>query len=305
MNIRYLFFLTVLVSSCASIRGTLDRTKPVGLKGPIISREGYSLQYYEECRVAHWVSYKIQPQNLVKNAVRKNNFKSDELLVCPQASLKDYDEPFYDRGHLARANLFTKSQDLMDESFRLSNIVPQDPYMNRYGAWRKAESFEYKLAKKSKSIFVVSGPVISKLQTERIGDVCVPLMLYKVIYEPGENKGYAFLIPNQKEKKNLEDYVTTIDEIEKLTGLDFFHELPDTEETIIESQINYPSFNQTSTLASYDETPYFYENDPMVKKSRRNICHEKGSTYYRQTVHFTSFRNIQDCVSSGGRLPQR
>ena len=45
-------------------------------------------------------------------------------------------------------------------------------------------------------------------------------------------------------------------------------------------------------------------NNPNVKKSTSNICHEKGSQYYKQTKNYDSFSSIEDCLNSGGRLPR-
>ncbi|MDC0046907.1 hypothetical protein OAJ20_04690 [Candidatus Pelagibacter sp.] len=45
-------------------------------------------------------------------------------------------------------------------------------------------------------------------------------------------------------------------------------------------------------------------NSPIVKKSLTNICHEKGSQYYKQTKKYESFNTIEDCLNSGGRLPK-
>ena len=45
-------------------------------------------------------------------------------------------------------------------------------------------------------------------------------------------------------------------------------------------------------------------NNPNVKKSTSNICHEKGSQYYKQTKKYESFNSIEDCLESGGRLPK-
>ena len=45
-------------------------------------------------------------------------------------------------------------------------------------------------------------------------------------------------------------------------------------------------------------------NNPHVKKSTSNICHEKGSQYYKQTKKYESFSSIEDCLNSGGRLPR-
>ena len=47
------------------------------------------------------------------------------------------------------------------------------------------------------------------------------------------------------------------------------------------------------------------QNDsPNVKKSTSNICHEKGSQYYKQTKKYEDFNTIEDCLNSGGRLPR-
>jgi len=39
-----------------------------------------------------------------------------------------------------------------------------------------------------------------------------------------------------------------------------------------------------------------------VKKSRTGICRVPGSSYYSRTKHFTSFKTIDECLNSGGRL---
>ena len=54
-------------------------------------------------------------------------------------------------------------------------------------------------------------------------------------------------------------------------------------------------------LASCDN---IQTDNPNVKKSTSNICHEKGSQYYKQTKKFESFNSIEDCLNSGGRLPR-
>ena len=54
-------------------------------------------------------------------------------------------------------------------------------------------------------------------------------------------------------------------------------------------------------LASCDN---IQTDNPNVKKSTSNICHEKGSQYYKQTKKYESFNTIEDCLNSGGRLPR-
>ena len=45
-------------------------------------------------------------------------------------------------------------------------------------------------------------------------------------------------------------------------------------------------------------------NNPKVKKSLSNICHQEGTQYYKQTSNFKPFNSIEDCLNSGGRLPR-
>ena len=44
--------------------------------------------------------------------------------------------------------------------------------------------------------------------------------------------------------------------------------------------------------------------NPNVKKSSNDICHEIGSQYYKQTKRYEGFISIEDCLDSGGRLPR-
>ncbi|MGE0466420.1 MAG: hypothetical protein AB7P44_08270 [Steroidobacteraceae bacterium] len=44
------------------------------------------------------------------------------------------------------------------------------------------------------------------------------------------------------------------------------------------------------------------EADPAVKKSRRGICHERGTISYVQTIYFEPFESMKACLATGGRL---
>jgi endonuclease G len=68
--------------------------------------------------------------------------------------------------------------------------------------------------------------------------VTVPKYYYKVIYDPKrQGKMIAFLMPNENSSKPLKDFVVTVDSLERMTGIDFFPELPDIIESALESQI--------------------------------------------------------------------
>jgi len=41
---------------------------------------------------------------------------------------------------------------------------------------------------------------------------------------------------------------------------------------------------------------------PPVRKSSSDICYDKKSQYYAQTTTFTAYRNMKECMASGGRM---
>lgn len=43
----------------------------------------------------------------------------------------------------------------------------------------------------------------------------------------------------------------------------------------------------------------------IVKKSKSGICHDQFSNFYERTKNYSAFESIQECISSGGRLPKR
>lgn len=234
-------FIILLISFAAH---AWDVDLPKGKSGQIIQRQGYSLRYNTDCKIPHWVSYVVSKDNLTGNISRTNDFREDSEIRGPQAGLEDYRGSGYNRGHMARAGLFTTSRKLKSESFILSNIVPQDAYMNQNGAWRKAEDFEEDSIEKFGEAQIISGPVLDA-NMQRIGpnEVCVPNYLFKVIYRGGSNpQGIAFIIPNFRTSEYYRSYAVSIDELETLTGLDFLSALPDREEKRIEASFDFSNW---------------------------------------------------------------
>jgi len=67
--------------------------------------------------------------------------------------------------------------------------------------------------------------------------VTIPLKYYKVLYSPEKNSMIGFLLPKIGSSSELKSFVVTVDSIESITGIDFFHELPDQIENKLESEI--------------------------------------------------------------------
>ncbi len=207
----------------------------------IIKHYAYSLQYDEKHEQADWVAYLLTKEHLSGNAKRKDNFRADKSVSTHSANVKDYKNSGYDRGHLAPAADMKWSDQAMSESFFMSNMSPQKPRFNR-GIWKDLELQVRKWADKDSKLFIVTGPILTDELKKTIGDnkVTVPDSYYKVILdiqEP-EIKAIGLVIPNKKGEKALKAYSMSVDEVERLTGIDFFERLPNKFEDELESKYN-------------------------------------------------------------------
>ena len=143
---------------------------------------------------------------------------------------------------------FARSARAMSATFVLSNAVPQRPNLNRR-IWAELEDQVRELARAHGSIWVFTGDLFlhrngTPAEPRRfIGPdrVAVPTHFYKVILCQDADDTvelFAFLLPNQLNPLSGTpgDFLTTVDRIEALSGLDFFSALPDTLETRLERQ---------------------------------------------------------------------
>ena len=210
-----------------------------GPKDLVITHTGYTLSYDVNFKQAVWVAYELTEEETKAVVERKDHFLPDPLLKSGSAAKTDYDKK-YDQGHLAPCADMCYSFKTMDESFYLSNISPQVPGFNR-GIWKRLEDQVRQWAIDNKAVYIVTGGILTKgLPTIGSNKVAVPHYFYKVILdytEPGI-KGIGFILPNESSKEPLQQYAVTIDSVEKVTNIDFFYQLPDDREKLIESKID-------------------------------------------------------------------
>lgn len=216
---------------------------PTSTTGQVINHEFYSLSYNEEHEQAEWVAYELTKESLiVPNVERTGNFRPDPKVSKASASDRDYRGSGYDRGHMAPAGDMAFSTNAMSQTFYMSNMSPQIRNFNG-GIWRELEENVRDWAYQNKHLYVITGPVLRGPMRERIGPngVSVPDKYYKVIldYTEPEAKAIAFLMSNEISYQPLHKYAVTIDEVEEVTGIDFFHELlDDTTEEQLESSFD-------------------------------------------------------------------
>jgi endonuclease G, mitochondrial len=255
--------------------------------GEVVEHTYYTLSYSEENEQAEWVYYILTDEMLAGTTSRTDNFKADQLVSTLSAGPTDYEGTGYDRGHLCPAGDMTLNLVAMSESFYMSNMSPQAPSFNR-GIWQKLEGTVRNWAHNEKVIHVVTGPVFK----DNLGvlpdcGVTIPGYFYKVVFDStGEQKMIAFVLPNAKGVKQLPEYVVTVNNVENLTGIDFFAALPDSIETRLEANSNASlwEFKEFHGAASVEGTTV--QCMGLVKSTgvrcRNNTTNENGYCHLHQ-----------------------
>ena len=205
----------------------------------IIRHTGYTLSYNEENELPSYVAYELTRAEVLGSGEREDSFKEDKAVRTGSAELSDYRGSGYDRGHMAPAADFKWSEEAMSDTFYLSNMAPQEPSFNR-GIWADLEAVVRTMAYDNGSVYVVTGPVLTDGPYETIGrnEVSVPKRFYKVVldYTEPEIKAIGFVLTNEGSDRSLQSFAMSVDDVESITGLDFYPRLPDDEEKRIEAE---------------------------------------------------------------------
>ena len=131
------------------------------------------------------------------------------------------------------------SKKAMEESFYMSNICPQDHNLNTED-WNDLEMKSREWARRFGKVYIVCGPIYKGIRNEYIGKnrVKVPDAFFKVILINDTKKQAAlgFLFENEAGERPLEEYLTSVDAIEKITDMNFFPALPDELENRLEKE---------------------------------------------------------------------
>jgi endonuclease G, mitochondrial len=205
----------------------------------IVRHSAFILNYQEEFELASWVLHRLVKEAAYGREARSNQFLRDPLVESGSAITQDYSRSGYDRGHLCPAGDFRHDKALEDETFYMSNISPQMPDFNR-GIWSDLENKVRSWVKKRGELIIVTGPILKKgLPTiGRMNQITIPEKFYKIIYDPARGEAIAFLFPNEGSVKLVKSFTISIDELEAMTGIDFFAKLPDSLEHKIEGDNN-------------------------------------------------------------------
>lgn len=243
MKIMSKLTLALLLFATSLTAQSFDYT-PSPLNGQVIEYEEFTTCYSNIYEQPLWVAYELTKEELeLPSRKRLSKFIQDENVIDGSATHQDYTNTGFDRGHLSRAEYNKRSKESYKESYYTSNISPQiGVNFNRVGGdWYNLEELEKKFSLSLEIIYAVSGPVF-KDNIEVIGDktsIVVPGYFYKAILSKDKKHAIAFLLKHDNiDEASLWDCAITIDQLEGITGLNFFRMLDNKTERTIESELD-------------------------------------------------------------------
>lgn len=225
----------------------LEVKNPKGLKEELIAYTAMNVSFNRSTHQPNWVAWELLTTEVSGESGREPSFHVDEN-VYGCATPEDYRHTGFDRGHMAPAGDMKWHKQAMRESFYMTNISPQSPDLNR-GAWKKLEEKCRQRAAVDSALIIICGPIFDKSgPSARIGasSVAVPNSFFKVILAPFVEHPWAigFIMPNEYVAGGMQKAAVTVDEVESVTGYDFFSALPDSLESIVESHCDFQAFSR-------------------------------------------------------------
>lgn len=240
----------------------------------LMEKSTYALSYNNITHNPNWVSWHLCADDL--GDVTRSDKRSGGAGFQPDTSLPsgwyqvvtdDYTGSGYTRGHMVPSSDRTSTEDANDEVFLMTNMVPQITENNNT-VWEGLESQEVSWVENGKELYIICGPYYNPEETNYLSstktstsDIQIPSSTWRVeiildttsdndlnrittettviaINVPNVSTCYSNASSNgYSAKTSWKYYICTIDEIEELTGYDFFANLPDEIENALEAKI--------------------------------------------------------------------
>lgn len=250
-------------SSSSSAQSFFEIHAPLGIPKDndgsddyLMEKPQYVLSYNNARGGPNWVAWNLNESWFGTAERRQGEFITDTSLPdgFQRITHNDYTGSGYDRGHMVRSEERTRTREDNDATFLMTNILPQYHDLNAV-PWLSLETYCEVLArKKNHELYLIAGGIYEKkpkyLNGKGKGRVAIPKSTWKivVVLERGqglknvtkETRIIAVNMPNEQgkelKKSGWRKYLTTVDDLERLTGYDFLSNVPPDVQAVIESK---------------------------------------------------------------------
>jgi endonuclease G len=205
----------------------------------VLRNKAYVVGYSEKFRDPLWVAYHLAATGNHVAPPRPKEFMVDDRTTA-RVENRDYAHSGYDKGHMCpnHAIAIHFGADEQEETFRLSNVVPQKHTLNA-GVWEDLEREESDTYPNTYGeVWVIDGPIFHDPVRTLDSGVAIPDACYKIIVRLDGGRGgggggggqphvLPVIMPQTVGHDHVIDhYLTSVRQIESQTHLQFFTALP-------------------------------------------------------------------------------
>lgn len=227
----------------------------------------YALSFNNSRGIPNWTSWHLD-STWRGSAPRQDDYRADTTLPAGfhQVQGSDYSGSGFDRGHMTPSADRTSSVPDNSATFLMTNMIPQAPGNNQ-GPWNSQENYLRTFLTGSE-LYIVSGGTgtggvgsSGAASTISGGTVTVPAYTWKValILPIGDNdvarvdantRVIAVIMPNTDNIRpdQWQKYLATVDQVEALSGYDFYSNVPMAIQEVIEAKLD--AGNDTAPVTS-------------------------------------------------------
>ena len=220
----------------------------------LIQRTVEAIDYSDTNGCPNWASWDLTSSDYVVGGPRSSSFFTDTSLPAGfyQVHPSDYTGSGYDRGHMCPSADRTDNTTDNDLVFLMSNIIPQNPNLNQ-GLWGNFEDYCRSLLPSNEllitcgprgfgSTTIASGHVYVSSNNWKIA-VCVPLgsgtALSRITNaNPATIRVIAIDVTNTNQSNPWTSFVTSVKQLQTLTGYTFFNALPNNLAWVLRSKVD-------------------------------------------------------------------
>jgi len=215
----------------------------------LMEKPQYSMSYSRDNGGPNWVSWHLDTSWL-GSTPRQDDFRADTTLPTGwyRVQSTDFSGSGFDRGHMCPSADRTITVTANSATFLMTNMIPQLP-ANNQGVWADLESYSRTLVSQGNELYIISGGQGLQFFIAN-GHVAVPAQTWKVIIvlPVGSNdvsrvttstRTIAVVMPNSGTIGNdWRAYRVSVDQVEAITGYDFFSNVPTGIQAVIEGVVD-------------------------------------------------------------------
>ncbi|MCP9494935.1 MAG: DNA/RNA non-specific endonuclease [Pyrinomonadaceae bacterium MAG19_C2-C3] len=216
----------------------------------LLDKPQFVASYHRDNGTPNWVSWHLD-STWIGTSGRSDDFAPDPTLPAGwyRVQPSDYSNSGYTRGHMSPSGDRTRSLADNRAVFLMTNMIPQTA-ANNNTTWNNLEVYCRELVAQGNELYIISGGA-GNIGTIANGRVAVPNSTWKVIIVLPVGDGndaarvttgtrtIAVNVPNTNSvDANWRIYRTTVDDIEALTNFDFFSNVPQSVQSVIEATVD-------------------------------------------------------------------